>query len=63
MSLSSTTLTQFGHSFARPDPINLPHADPINREGMKRPLDIDRPKVAAARKKYNTTKMASVRSL
>jgi len=57
------TLTQFGHSFARADPINLPHADPINREGIKRPLDIDRPKVVAARKKYNTTKIASVRSL
>jgi len=52
------TLTQFGHSFARADPINLPHADPINREGI-----IDRPKVVAARKKYNTTKIASVRSL
>lgn len=57
------TLTQFGNSFTRADPVNLPHADPINREGMKRPLDIDRPKVMAARKKYNTTKIASVRSL
>jgi len=47
-------LTQFGHILERADPINLPHADPISKDGIKRPLDIDRPKVAAARKKYNT---------
>lgn len=57
------SLTQSGQILERPEPINLPHADPISREGMKRPLDIDRPKVAAARKKYSRTKMVSVTSL
>lgn len=56
-------LTQFGHIFERAEPINLPHADPINKEGMKSPLGIAKPKVEAARKKYNTTNMASVMSL
>ena len=44
-------LTQFGKSFASPDPINLPHAEPINRDGINSPLDMDRPKVATAKKK------------
>lgn len=47
----------------RADPINLPHAEPISREGIKSPLDMAKPKVEAARKKYSTTKIASVMSL
>jgi len=63
ISIYNFFLTQSGHILDRADPINLPHADPINKEGIKRPLDIDRPKVAAARKKYRMTKTASVMSL
>jgi len=61
--LNQLILTQFGHILERATPVNLPHADPINKEGIKRPLDIDRPKVAAARKKYSTTKIVKVISL
>lgn len=35
---------------------NRPHAAPVNKVGMNKPLEVESPKVQHAKKKYTTTK-------